>query len=92
MFTTMVIFAIQPGIDFIIEILMIKATKLMKKKDDNHDDYFHTDYLSFLEIYAGPEYVFFYKAAVTNLTMLVCFILGGCMPAFYLIGIVAVAV
>lgn len=49
------------------------------------------DYLSFIESYAGPEYIFFYKAAVANLTMMVCFILGGCMPAFYLIGIVAIA-
>ena len=40
---------------------------------------------------AGPEYLFYYKAAITKLSMLVILIMGSCMPAFYLLGIIALA-
>lgn len=48
--------------------------------------------MSFIEKFAGPEYLFFLKVATTNLTLLICFIMGGCMPAFYLIGMGAIAI
>lgn len=61
-------------------------------KTENKEEFTNSDQLTFLENYAGPEYIFFYKAAVANLTMMICFIFGGCMPAFYLIGMLAIAV
>lgn len=91
LFTTMTIFAIQPGIDFIVEILSFKAAARMRGKENEHEDFFHTDYLTFIENFAGPEYLFFFKAATTNLTMMICFILGGLMPSYYIIGMVAIA-
>lgn len=51
----------------------------------------HTDYLSFLDLNAGPEYCFYYKCAITNLVVITSIVFGGGMPILYFIGLIAIA-
>lgn len=90
-FTTMIIFTFNPVIEYVIEVISTKVGNCCGGKP-TEKDFYMTDYLSFIEKFAGPEYLFFLKVATTNLTLLCCFIMGGCMPAFYLIGMAAIAI
>lgn len=93
----MTLFALQPLIDFIMESLWAVAyrwycRKYVYKVAAEDDDVSEArDYLSFLDLHAGPEYFFYYKCALTNLIVLTCILFGGSMPVLYFIGLVAVA-
>ena len=89
-FTTMLIFSFQPLIDFITEYLGIKIPQMLCKKSSDCED-FNCDQLTYLNENSGPEYFFYYKAAITKLSISVILLMGSCMPAFYLLGIIALA-
>ena len=50
------------------------------------------DFLKFLDLYAGPEYPFYYKCANTNLMVFICLIFGPAMPLLYFISLFALAI
>lgn len=87
----MITFAFQPIIDFLVEYLTVWITQWLSRSPDQAGST-NTDYLTFLEMNAGPEYFFYYKAATTNLLMLGCFLLGSSIPVLYLIGAIGIAI
>lgn len=46
--------------------------------------------MTFLQLHAGPDYHFYQKYSVTNLSIIACLLLGFCMPILYVIGIMAI--
>lgn len=61
----------------------------MKNKGYSHDNEHHHDYLWWLEMNAGPEYFFYWRVAITQVTIIIVLLFGYCMPALYLIGLFA---
>ena len=43
--------------------------------------------LEFLDLYAGPEYLFFYKVANVNLMVFITLIFGSVFPILYFIAL-----
>ena len=48
------------------------------------------DYLRWLDMNAGPEYYFYWRCAITHITIIICVVFGYCMPVLYLVGFVSI--
>jgi hypothetical protein len=46
--------------------------------------------LEFLDLYAGPEYLFFYKVANVNLIVFITLIFGSVFPILYFIALCSI--
>ena len=49
----------------------------------------HYDYLEFLELHAGPEYMIYYKCANTNMMVFITLIFGPALPVLYIISLIS---
>lgn len=90
----MTLFALQPILDYCTESLVCSLYRIYYRNyvymlDEDHCNDKH-DYLSFIDLYAGPEYYFYYKCSITNIIVFTCIIFGGCMPILYFIGLFAI--
>ena len=84
---TMSIFCFQPIIDYIREFMMLIAYRwyaknYIYKNRVSKDD----DYLTWLDKHGGPEYYFYWRVAITQVTILISLLFGYCIPVLYLIA------
>ena len=93
--TTMIVFIINPFIDFLAEYIEVSVHRwharnyVYKKntpKEDKHD--FH----KYLDVRAGPEYCFHSKLANTTLLLFFTLIFGPILPILYPIALAAALV
>ena len=89
-FMSMLIFSLQPIIDFLVEYLTIHLTRYFSGGSSAKKG--TTDKLKIIEQQAGPIYYFHYKAAITKLSIALIILMGCCMPAFFLLGILALSI
>lgn len=89
----MTLFGLQPLIDYFMESMLCSFYRCYYRRyvyrvgaNDAHQH----DYLAFLDLHAGPEYYFYYKAAITSLIVFTCILFGGSMPILYFIGLFAI--
>lgn len=88
---TMTFFSCQPIVDFIREYLMVVGLRWYKLKYVyNNRDTDEDDYLTWLDTHGGPEYYFYWRVAITHVTILICLLFGYCMPILYLVGMYAI--
>lgn len=96
---TMIVFSLQPFIDFLTESLVLKGCRSCKrrfvygriKQSDQSKDNVRNDYLKFLDLQAGPTYDFYYKCAYVNMVVIITLIFGPVYPMLYLIGAMSLA-
>lgn len=91
----MAVFGLQPLIDYASKALICYVTHYYNRRyvyHINENSNSKNDYLVFLDTYAGPEYVFYYKAAITNIVVFTCILFGGSMPILYFIGLFALII
>ena len=55
-------------------------------------EYIITDLLKIVDLYAGPEYCFYYKCAQTKILVFMCMIFGPAFPILYLICLVGIII
>lgn len=90
---TMTIFAFQPVLDFLREYTMqitwrwYSAKYVYCNRDTDEDDY-----MTWLDLYAGPEYYFYWRVGITHVTVFVCLLFGSCMPFLYFVGMLAIMI
>lgn len=97
---TMTIFAFQPVIDYLVELLILKSyrfyhrnfTYSLKSKSEQGKMNVQNDFLVFMDMHAGPEYPFYLKFSNTNLVVFICIVFGGSMPMLFAIGMLAIAI
>lgn len=96
---TMLIFSFQPVIDFLTEWITCviyrccinrsyanekKARRLAEEDGGNHEHDPGNEVISkYLQVKAGPPYLFYYQCANVNCLVMVCLILGPLMPWMY---------
>lgn len=98
--TTMILFTFQPLIDFLIEYLLTLISRAWcrhiryknLKRSEQGKLNVQNDYLRFLDLYAGPEYAFYYKVSTTNVAIILIMVLGGSMPLLYVLGTFSLAI
>lgn len=90
---------IQPVIDFITEWLTMwiframsasayrKEEKLKSKASTNSEEVSR-----FMDIYAGPPYLFYYQCANMNSLIIICFMFGPAIPYLYTIALIGIAI
>ena len=88
---TMTFFSMQPVVDYIREYMMQVGFKWYKLKYVyNNRDTDEDDYLTWLDTQGGPDYYFYWRVAITHVTILICLLFGYCMPVLYLVGMWAI--
>lgn len=93
--TTMVVFIINPFIDFLTEYIEVSihrcyARKYVYKKRSSAED--KHDFLKYLDVSAGPEYCFHSKLANTALLLFFTITFGPILPILYPIGLASALV
>lgn len=62
--------------------------KYVYKNRDTKED----DYLTWLDKYGGPEYYFYWRVAITHVTIIISLMFGYCMPVLYLVALVSILI
>ena len=95
----MIIFALQPIIDLIVEHLILKCTRRYyrskyynKKLKECSKDHSDIDQHEFIYLYAGPEYCFYYKGANAVIMVFIAVIFGPIFPILYFISFCSLGV
>ena len=91
----LIIFSFQPLIDFIVEYLTCKyfrwsyrsteAGKVADKKSLENKKHKVYELDEFINLYAGPQYLIYYKCANTNMMVFITLIFGPSLPILYFI-------
>ena len=78
-------------IDFLVSFIRLEIFRFYAKtfvygyKSINSTD-FASDMIKFKDLYAGPEYYFYYRVAQITLLCIICLIMGTCMPLLYFVA------
>lgn len=66
-----------------------------EKENDDDDECrknITNNYLEFLDLYAGPEYCFYYKCANINMMVFITLLFGSAMPMLYIICLFSIGI
>ena len=86
----MTIFAFQSAIDYSVGYITVHGTRWYKRRFVYRSECkIKRDMLTYMDMYAGPEYPFYYQVAKTIIIVMVCVIFGSSMPMLYLLAIIA---
>jgi len=93
----MIIFALQPFIDLMVESTILNINRWYYRKYvfktnivNGVEERTPMCQLEFLDLYAGPEYLFFYKVANVNLMVFITLIFGSVFPCLYFIALCSI--
>jgi hypothetical protein len=93
----MIIFAFQPIIDLLVESTILNVSRKCKRRTyypkkivNGVEEHSPMCQLVFLDMYAGPEYLFFYKVANCNLMVFITLIFGSAYPILYFIALCSI--
>lgn len=93
MMMPMIIFSIQPIIDFLTEYLTVCICRRMAKKkwdkaNKEQSASVKTDFMSkYIGCHAGPPYLYYYQSANVNCMTIVCLSMGPLLPFLYIIAL-----
>ena len=87
----MIVFICNPFIDFLTEYIEVSihrcyARRYIYKANNHYDKH---DFLKYLDVSAGPEYMFHSKLANTNLLLFFTVVFGPILPILYPIALAA---
>jgi len=91
---------LQPIIDFITEwltmwIFRVMSASAYRKEDQLKDSKTKNnkeEMSRFMDVYAGPPYLFYYQCANMNSMIIICFMFGPAIPYLYTIALIGIAV
>lgn len=96
----MLIFALQPLIDFIVEYIIVSLTRWYNRTfvyksggvQENELESVDFNQLRYIDLYVGPEYCFYFKCANISLIVFITLIFGQALPCLYLITLVSILI
>lgn len=90
---SLILLSLQPLFNILAETIALKLSIWYKMNHSyGYHDNNHLDNIKFLEINAGPEYLFYIKTASLNAVLFITIVFGVAFPLFYSLALFAIII